>query len=98
VNSDVTSQLLIRYSAVVRYGILKWRYNGTVQQLFIDLNTAYDSEVRGLYRFLIEFAVSNKQLTLIQVVVKFMWIVVSSDIFPLQNRSEKEKMFYRSYF
>jgi hypothetical protein len=44
VGFDVTDQLLIRFSAFVRY----WRknrkeYNETVHQLFIDFKKAYDS-------------------------------------------------------
>jgi hypothetical protein len=52
--SDVSSQIQIRYSAVVRHWIQKWEYNEAVQWLFIDLDRAYDSEV--LYKFLVEFA------------------------------------------
>jgi hypothetical protein len=39
----------------------KWKYNGTVHQLFIDLKKAYNSVQRGvLYNILIEFGVPRK--------------------------------------
>jgi hypothetical protein len=45
----------------------KWEYNETVQQLFIDFKTAYDS-VRGevLCNILIEFGVPMKLVRLIK--------------------------------
>jgi hypothetical protein len=53
VGFDVTDQLLIRFSAFVRYGRKKWEYNETVHQLFIDFKKAYDSVRRGgLYNIL----------------------------------------------
>jgi hypothetical protein len=39
----VTDQLLIRFSAFVRYWRKKWEYNETVYQLFIYFKKAYDS-------------------------------------------------------
>jgi hypothetical protein len=39
---NATDQLLIRFSAFVRYWRKKWEYNETVHQLFIDLKKAYD--------------------------------------------------------
>jgi hypothetical protein len=35
---NVTDQLLIRFSAFVRYWKKKWEYNETVHQLFIDFS------------------------------------------------------------
>jgi hypothetical protein len=40
---DVTVQLLIRFSAFVRYWRKKWEYSETIHQLFIDFKKAYDS-------------------------------------------------------
>jgi hypothetical protein len=60
VDFDVTDQLLIRFSAFIRY----WRkreYNETVHQLFIDFKKAYDSVRREvLYNILIEFGIPKK--------------------------------------
>jgi hypothetical protein len=61
VGFDVTGQLLIRFSAFVRYWRKKWEYNETVHQLFIDFKKAYDSVSKGvLYNILIEFGVPMK--------------------------------------
>jgi hypothetical protein len=43
VGFDVTDQLLIRFSAFVRYWRKEWEYNERVHQLFIDFKKAYDS-------------------------------------------------------
>jgi hypothetical protein len=42
VDFDITDQLLIRFSAFVRYWKKKWEYNEAVHQLFIDFKKAYD--------------------------------------------------------
>jgi hypothetical protein len=45
----------------------KWKYNGTVHQLFIDFKKAYDSVRREeLYNILIEFGVPMKLVRLIK--------------------------------
>ncbi|KAJ4446527.1 hypothetical protein ANN_13223 [Periplaneta americana] len=45
----------------------KWEYKGTVHQLFIDFNKAYDSVKREvLYDILIEFGISKKLVRLIK--------------------------------
>jgi hypothetical protein len=66
VGFDVTDQLLIRFSAFIRY----WRKNEstmTVHQLFIDFKKAYDSVRRAvLYNILIEFGVTMKLVRLIK--------------------------------
>jgi hypothetical protein len=61
VGFDVTDQLLIRFSAFVRYWRKKRKYNETVHQLFIHIKKAYDS-VSGevLYNILIEVGVPMK--------------------------------------
>jgi hypothetical protein len=55
---DVTDQLLIRFSAFVRYWRKKW-------ELFIDFKKAYDSVRREvLYNILTEFGVPMKLVRL----------------------------------
>jgi hypothetical protein len=57
---DVTDQLLIRFSAFVRYWRKNWEYNVTVYQLFIEFKKAYDSERKEvLYSILTEFWLIN---------------------------------------
>jgi hypothetical protein len=56
VGFDVIDQLLIRFSAFVRYWRRAWEYSETVHQLFVDFKKAYDSVKREvLYNILIEF-------------------------------------------
>jgi len=43
VDYDPTGQLLIIYSAFVKYLRKKWEYNEAVHQLFINCKKAYDS-------------------------------------------------------
>jgi hypothetical protein len=55
---DVTDQLLIMYSAFIRYWRKKWKYNETADQLFIDFIKDRNSVRREvLYNILIEFGV-----------------------------------------
>jgi hypothetical protein len=62
VGFDITDQLVIRFSAFIKYWRKKWEYNETVHQLFID----YDSVRREvLYNILIEFGVPLKLVRLI---------------------------------
>jgi hypothetical protein len=59
VGFDIANQLLIRFSAFVRYRRKKWEYNKTEHQLFIDFKKAYDSVSREvLYNIFIEFGVN----------------------------------------
>jgi hypothetical protein len=65
---DATDQLLIRFSAFVRYWRKKWEYNETVHHEFIDFKKAYDSlRMETLYNILIEFEVPMKLVRLIKV-------------------------------
>jgi hypothetical protein len=65
VGFDVTDQLLIRFSASVRYWRKKWEYNETVHQLFIDFKKSCDSVRREvLCNILIEFGVPMKLVRL----------------------------------
>ena len=55
---DTTCQLLITYSAFIKYLKKKLEYNEAVHQLFIDFKKAYDSVRREvLYNILIEFVI-----------------------------------------
>jgi hypothetical protein len=66
VGSDITDQLLIRFSAFIRYWRKKWEYSKTVHQLFIDFKKAYDSVRKEvMYKILIEFGVPMKLVRLI---------------------------------
>jgi hypothetical protein len=69
----------------------KWQYNGTVHQLFVDFNKAYDS-VRGevLYNILIEFGIRRKLVGLIKMCLNETYSRVHtgknmSDTFTVQN-------------
>jgi hypothetical protein len=69
VGFDITDQLLIKFSAFVRYWKKKWEYNETVQQLFIDFKKAYGSVRREvLHNILIEVGVPMKLVRLIRCV------------------------------
>jgi hypothetical protein len=67
VGFDVTVQLMIRFSAFVRYWKKKWDYNETVDQRFIDFKIVYDSVRREvLCNILIELGVPMKVVRLIK--------------------------------
>jgi hypothetical protein len=67
VGFDVTYQILIRFSAFIRYFRKKWEYNDTVHQLFIYFKKAYDSVRREvLYNILTEFWIPMKLVMLIK--------------------------------
>jgi hypothetical protein len=73
---DVTDQLLIRISALVRY-LKKWEDNETVHQLFIDFKKAYDSVRREvLYNILIEVGIPMKLVRLIKMCLNDTYIKV----------------------
>jgi hypothetical protein len=69
----------------------KWEYNGTVHQLFIDLNKAYDSIRREvLYNILTEFSMPVKLVRLIKMCFNETYSKVCigkhlSNAFPIQN-------------
>jgi hypothetical protein len=55
VGIDITDELLIRFSAFVRYWRKKWEYNKTVQQLLVYFKKAFNSMRREVvYDILIE--------------------------------------------
>jgi hypothetical protein len=65
--SNVTGQQMIRFSISIGYWRKKWKYNGTVHQVFIDFKKAYDSVRReASYNILIEYGIPRKLLGLIK--------------------------------
>jgi hypothetical protein len=67
VDFDVTDQLLLRFSAFVRYWRKKWEHNEKVHQLVIDFKKADDSVRREVfYSILIEFGILIKLVWLIK--------------------------------
>jgi hypothetical protein len=63
VGFDLTGQLLIAYSAFIKYLRKKWDYNETVKQLFIDFKKAHDSVRREvLYIILTEFRITSVEM------------------------------------
>jgi hypothetical protein len=92
VDFDVTGQLLLIYSAFVKYLKKKKKeYNEAVHQLFIDFKKAYDSVRREvLYNIFIEFHIPMKLLRLIKMCLSetFSRVRVGkhlSDTFPFKN-------------
>jgi hypothetical protein len=69
----------------------KWKYNGTVHQLFIDFKKVYDSVRREvLYNILIEFGIPRKLVGLIKTCLNETYSTLRigkyrSDEFPIQN-------------
>ena len=95
VDFDATTQLLIIYSAFVKYWKKKWEYSEAVHRLFIDLKKAFDSVRREvLYNILIQFGVHMKLLRLIKVCMSEMYSIVCvgknlSVRFPIRNGLKK---------
>ena len=89
--SDATGQLLIIYSAFVKYLRKKWEYNEAVHQLFIEFKKAYDSVRREvLYNILIELGIPMKLVRLIKMCLIETYSRVRvgknlSDLFPIRN-------------
>jgi len=66
VDSDATSQLLVKHSAFMKY-LKKWEYSEAVHHLFIDSKKAYYSvRLEILYNILIEFGILMKLVWLIK--------------------------------
>jgi hypothetical protein len=62
-NKSTTDQIFYIHQLLEK----KWEYNGTVHQLFIDFNEAYDSVRREvLYNILIEFGIPRKLVGIIK--------------------------------
>jgi hypothetical protein len=91
VDFDTKDQILIIYSAFVKYLRKKWEYNETVHQLFMDFKTAYDSVRREvLSNILTEFGIPKKQVWLIKMCLNETYSTVSvgkhlSDMFPIRS-------------
>ena len=87
----ITSQLLIIYSAFVKYWIKKWEYNVAVHQLFVDFMKVYDSVRREvLYNIFIKFDIPVKLVRLIKMCLNETYSRVRvgkhlSDMFPIKN-------------
>jgi hypothetical protein len=65
---DVIGQRLVRLFYIRQILEKKWECNGTVHQLFIDFNKAYDSVRREvLYNIVIEFGITRKLVGLIRI-------------------------------
>jgi len=91
VDFDATGQLLITYSAFIKYLRKKWEYNEAVHKLSIGFKKAYDSVKRvGLYNILIEFVIPMKLIRLIKICLSETYNGVQvgknlSDMFPIRN-------------
>jgi hypothetical protein len=67
VDFDAKDELLIRFSAFVRYWRKKWKYSLMVHELFIDFKKVYDVMWRELvHNILIEFGIPMKLVRLIK--------------------------------
>jgi hypothetical protein len=67
VGSHITDQLLIRFSAFIRWRE-KWEHNETVYQIFIDFKKPSDLVRKQLlYSIPIEFGIPKKLVRLIKI-------------------------------
>ena len=91
VDFDATGQLLIIYSAFVKYLRRNWKYNEAGHQLFTDIKKALESVRREvLYNILIEFHIPIKLVRLIKMCLPETCSRVGvgkdlSDMFPIRN-------------
>ena len=60
VDFDAACQLLIIYSAFVKYLKKKWEYSEAVYHLFVDFKEADDSVRREIYNIFIHFSIPMK--------------------------------------
>jgi len=81
---DTTGQLLIIYSAFIKY-LKKWEYKEAVHLLFIDIKKTYDSVRSGfLYNILNEFGIPMKMC--LAETYNRVWVGKNlSDMFPIRN-------------
>jgi hypothetical protein len=93
--STLTGQLLIIYSAFVKYSRKKWEYNEAVHQLFADFKKAYDSVTKDdLYHTLNDFDIPMKLVRLIkmslsEIISRVLVGKHFSDKFPIKNGYKK---------
>jgi sorting nexin-29 len=86
-NRSTTDQIFYIWQILEK----KWKYNGTVHQLFIDFKKAYDSVKREvLYNILLEFGIPKKLVRLIKMCLNEACSKVCvgklfPDKFPIQN-------------
>ena len=91
VDFDAIGELLIIYSAFVKYLKKKLECDEAVHQLFIDFKKAYESVRRAvLYNTLIEFGILMKMVRLIKMCLTETYSTVRagknlSDMFPIRN-------------
>jgi len=91
VDFDTTGQLLIIYTAFVKYLRKKWEYMEVLHLLFIDCKKVYDSLKREvLYNILIEFGIPRKLVRLIKMCLNETYSRVRvgknlSHMFPIRN-------------
>jgi len=91
VDFSATEQLLITYSAFVKYLKKKWECNEAVHQLYIDFKKAYERVKREvLSNILIEFGIPMKVVRLIKVYLNESCNRVRvgkhvSDVFPIRR-------------
>jgi hypothetical protein len=66
VDFDAAGQLLIIYSAFIKYLRRKWKYNEAVHQLFIDFKKAHDLVSREVLYNILRFGIPMKLVRLIK--------------------------------
>ena len=104
VDFNATGQLLIEYSAFIKYLKKKWEYIEATPQLFIDFKKAYDSVRREvLYNILIEFDIPMKLVRLIKMCLnktcsRYQIGKCLSGMFPTKNGLEQEKVLWSWLF
>ena len=103
VGLDTAGEVLVIYSAFVRYFRKKWEYNDEVHQLFTDYRKAYDSVRREVFcDVLIQFGIPVKLASLIKLCLNEMCNRVRigknvSDMFPGTKSLQKGDI-YRHCF
>jgi hypothetical protein len=94
----ITGQLLIIYSAFIKYLRRKRKYREAVHQLFIDFKKTYDSVRREfLYKILIEFGITAKLVRLIKMCLNetYSRVWVSKHLprkFPIMNSFKQDDL------
>jgi hypothetical protein len=93
-NKSTTDQIFYIWQILEK----KWKYNGTVYQLFTDFKKAYDSVKREvLYNILIEFGTPRKLAGLIKMCLNETYSTMRisknlSDKFPIQNGLKQDAL------
>ena len=98
---DATGQVLIIYSAFVKYLRKKWEYNEAVHQLFIDFKKAHDSFRRDVFcNILIEFGIPMKLVMLIRNdTYSRVWVLKHlNEMFPIKKGLKQGGALLPSFF